>query len=99
MRDDEKTYKELCDEREYIIEQREIYKRGHGRISIGPDSYYDQLFQILKIVEREMIPYEIRYRFHLYQKLNEKLPVEIILIIASYGDVVDDVASKKICLV
>lgn len=91
-----KTYKQLCDERDAILDEQEKYKKGYtyGRIGLGLGSYYDELYYILKCVEHEMIPYEIVYRMKLYQKFNNKIPLEIIMHIASYGDCIDDIASK-----
>lgn len=77
-----KTYKQLCKEREDII-----YLQKTG-------SHHGSLKYILMCIEKEMIPYEIVYRMKLYQRFSNKIPIELIIHIASYGDCIDDISSK-----
>ena len=90
------TYKRLCDEREAILDEVEVSKQGRSPYHMNQrmglwngSTYLDELMYIRMSIEKEMIPHEIIFRMGFYQKLNIKIPMEIILHIASFGDLID----------
>jgi hypothetical protein len=98
-----KKYKDLYDEREAILD--EIYDWKHGRyfyagvhrLGLWNNSIYlDELLYIRKRIEKDIIPYEIMFRTEFYKKLMEKIPDDIILHIASFGDIIDKSAANLI---
>ena len=97
-----KSYKILCQERESILDEREKYIRGVGidrKMGLFLNekySYFDELSYIISLIEKDMRPYEILYKIQLYKKLKERIPIELLLYISSFGSNIDKIAVKYI---
>jgi hypothetical protein len=95
-----KSYKILCQEREVILDERENYIRGIGinrKMGLFLNekySYFDELSYIIYLIDKEMKPYEILYKIQLYKKLKERIPIELLLYISSFGSNIDKIAVK-----
>lgn len=94
-----KTYSELKEEKQSILDEKENYKNGSSMRKIGfflnPHyTYFDELGYMLRQIEKEMIPYEILYRLKLYQELYKKIPYQLVVYISKFGDFVDKIACK-----
>lgn len=95
-----KTYKRLCDE--LLAVQDEILECKQGntydckqRVGLWKDStYLDELLYICTNIEKDIIPHEIVLRMKFYKELNNKLPMDTITHIASFGDLIDISASN-----
>ena len=98
-----KSYKCLCDERESILDEVDNWKQGRSSYSCNQrmglwngSTYLEELLYIRQRIEKEMIPHEIVDRMKFYKKLENKIPEDAILHIASFGDVVDKSAADFI---
>jgi hypothetical protein len=97
-----KTYKILCEEKESILDEREKYIKGlsvnrkMGLFINEKYSYFDELSYIIKLIDYDIIPYKILYKIQLYKKLKEKIPIDLLYYISSFGDKIDKIAFKHI---
>ena len=97
-----KTYKILCEERESVLDEREKYIKGIsvtkkiGLFLNEKYSYFDELSYIISLIDKEIKPYNILYKIQLYKKLKEKIPIDLLYYISSFGDKIDKIAFKHI---
>jgi hypothetical protein len=88
-----KSYKVLIEERESILDEVYTYKHGnsfHYRMGLWDKStYLDELMYMRQIIEKEIELHEILFKMKLYNKLEEKIPLDIIFEISSFGDNID----------
>jgi hypothetical protein len=93
-----KTYKRLCEELEAVIDEIELHKRGESsysekqRIGLWNDSVYlSELFYIKQCIEKDIIPHLIVSQTQFYKALEKQknIPEDIVLHIASFGDIID----------
>lgn len=93
-----KSYKNLCEQREAILDEAELWKKGlssySGKQRLGlwtTSTYLDELMYIRQSIEKDIMPYLIHFqtRFYKYLEKYKNIPTDIILNIASFGDLID----------
>ena len=87
------TYTLLQYERENIAEKYRQYD-SLRRMGLYYPPYMNEIKYTQIGIEKKMIPHEIVNRMKLYYHLNNKIPVELIIHIASFGYIADTVAAK-----
>ena len=95
-----KTYKQLHQEREAVLDEVEAYKQGtvyQKRMGLWKNSdYLSELLYIRNQIETEMIPHYIVEMMKLYKRLLIRLPIEIIVHITSFGTIEDQKAIQMV---
>jgi hypothetical protein len=91
-----KTYNRLREEHKAVLDETKLWKQcmsGNQRMGLwNKSTYLDDLLYIRQRIEKEMIPYEIVFKMGLYRQLQKRIPNELILHIASFGDYIDSSA-------
>jgi hypothetical protein len=91
-----KSYINLCKERDAVMDEINNWKENITvckRIGLWNDStYLDELLYIKSCIEKEMIPYEVVFRMKFYENMYKTIPEDIVLHIASFGDLIDQSA-------
>ena len=79
-----KSYKQLLSEREEILDELQL----QIKIKIKCKSwnmYIDELERVLVNIEMRLTKYQIDERVKVYRKLLEKIPIELVSHVASFG--------------
>lgn len=95
-----KTYKQLHEEREAVLDEAEAYKQGtvyQKRMTLWENSdYLSELLYIRMRIEKEMILHQIVETMKLHKRLLIRLPMELVIHIASFGTAEDQVAAQMV---
>ena len=89
------NYNIMCKERNNLYIDIERVKLGYNSFEnykkvFWTYSYYlDELTYKLSNIEKTIMPYEIMYRMQLYNYLMNSLPIDVIYIISTFGDIID----------
>ena len=95
-----KTYKQLWEEREAVIDEENAYKQGHvyqKRMGLWTDSdYLSELLYIQQRIESEMVPHYIVEIMKLHKRLLFRLPIELVKHISSFGTSEHQIAAQMV---
>jgi hypothetical protein len=79
-----------------LVKQQSLIKEAEYLKSCGMDESLENLLYMQQRIERMIIPHEIVNKMKLYYNLNNKIPIELIIHIASFGDITDIIAVKYV---